>query len=123
MVRPLAILIRRLLWISIGVALVVFAVNNRVITEISLSPLPFSLSLPLWGLLFAGIFIGLIIAATVTGWIRLQGFTQRRKAERRAVYLDKQVTALAEDAHQGRAAKAHNAASDSKPSTALANDS
>lgn len=119
MASSLAILIRRLFWIITGVALVIFAVNNRQITEISLAPMPFSISMPVWGLVFIGIFIGLIVSATVTGWIRLKGFTKRRKAERRADYLDGQMAAMTEDAHHGRAAKAHQAASDTENSTSV----
>lgn len=112
MARPFATLIRRLLWLSVGVTLIIFAVNNRQITEISLFPLPYGIAIPVWGVLFAGIFIGLSISAFVTGWIRLQGFTKRRQAERRADYLDSQVAAMAEDTHKLKAAKAHSDASD-----------
>ncbi len=112
MARSFAILIRRLLWLIVGIALIVFAVSNRQITEISFAPLPYSILIPIWAVLFAGIFIGLIISAFVTGWLRLEGFTKRRKAERRADYLDSQMSAMAEDTHKIKAAKAHEDASD-----------
>ncbi len=112
MAHSFAILIRRLLWLIVGVALIIFAVNNRQITEISFAPLPYGIPAPIWAVLFAGIFIGLIISAFVTGWLRLQGFTKRRKAERRADYLDGQMAAMAEDTHKIKAAKAHENASE-----------
>lgn len=107
MAHSIAILIRRLLWLVGGIALVIFAVSNRQIIEISIAPLPYALSVPVWGVLFAGIFIGLIVSAFVTGWLRLQSFTKRRKAERRADYLDSQMSAMAEDTHKLKAEKAH----------------
>lgn len=112
MARSFAILIRRLMWLIIGVGLVIFAVNNRQVTEISFNPLPYAVPIPIWGVLFAGIFIGLIVSAFVTGWLRLQGFTKRRQAERRADYLDSQMAAMAEDTHKLKAEKAHKDASE-----------
>lgn len=112
MARSFAMLIRRIVWLVLGIALIIFAINNRQITEISLAPLPYALPVPVWTVLFAGIFIGLVIAALVTGWLRLKGFTERRKAERRADYLDSQVTAMAEDTHKLKAEKAHKEASE-----------
>lgn len=112
MLSSLWIFCRRLLWVAFAVLLIFFAVNNRQNVVISLEPFGYLAPVPAFWLIFIGIFIGLIAAAAVTGWLRLQGFTKRRKAERRADYLEGQVSALAEDAHLHRAEKAHNAASE-----------
>lgn len=117
--QSLISLIRRLLWIVIGAFLVFFSVNNREWVDLSFSPLSFSLSVPLYSLLFVGIFLGLMLAATVTGWIRLKGFARRRRAERRADFLEDRVSALSEDAHKSHAEKAHTAASDESAAGAL----
>lgn len=111
MAHSLATLIRRLIWLLIGLALIVFAVSNRHITEISFSPVPYGVKVPVWAVLFTGIFIGLLIASFVTGWLRLKGFTARRKAERRAEEMGAQMSAMAEDSHKIKAAHAHEQAS------------
>jgi uncharacterized integral membrane protein len=120
MAQSLFRLIRRSLWILLGISLIIFAVNNRQGVELSFAPLWGSIPVPAWLILFAGIFIGLLVSATVTSWLRLEGFARRRKAERRADYLDDQMTAMAEDAHAGRAHKAHTAASEGGAPAALA---
>jgi len=112
MAKSLTRLIRRLAWILIGLCLIFFSVNNRGAVEISFRPLAESYAIPIWWILFAGIFIGLIVSAAVTSWLRLEGFTKRRKAERRADYLDDQMSAMAEDAYEGKAHRAHSAASE-----------
>lgn len=118
MAQSLFRLIRRILWVLLGVALIFFAVKNRHTVEISFDPFLGSFHVKLWIVLFAGIFIGLMVSAAVTGWLRLESFAKRRKAERRADYLGEQMAAMAEDAHTGRALKAHTAAGDTEPSSA-----
>jgi len=112
MARSLATLIRRLFWLALALALIFFSVNNREAVPLRFEPFSFTVAVPAYGLLFLGIFIGLIVAGAVTGWLRLKGFTKRRQAERRAGQLETQVAAMAEDAHKGHAAEAHAAASD-----------
>jgi uncharacterized membrane protein YcjF (UPF0283 family) len=112
MARSLAILIRRLFWLLLAALLVLFSINNRDWLVLSFDPFPVSVTLPVYGILFLGIFIGLMVAGMVTGWLRLQGFTKRRQVERRANYLECQVSAMAEDAHKAHAATAHAAASE-----------
>ena len=120
MAQSLFRLIRRILWVMLGIALIFFAVRNRHTVEISFDPFMGSFHIKVWIILFVGIFIGLMVSAAVTGWLRLESFAQRRKAERRAEYLGEQMAAMSEDAHAGRAHKAHSAAGDGEPSSALA---
>jgi len=117
MVKSLSRLIRRAAWIFLGLALIFFAVKNRDSVPVSFEPLLGIYDVPVWVLLFAGIFIGLAVSAAVTSWLRLEGFTKRRKAERRADYLDNQMALMAEDAHKGRAVHAHAAASEGAQDT------
>ncbi|NVJ98842.1 MAG: DUF1049 domain-containing protein [Alphaproteobacteria bacterium] len=110
MAQSLASLIRRLFWIALAILLVFFSVNNRMPVQISFTPFELEMAIPAFLLVFVGIFVGLLLAGGVTGWLRLQGFARRRKAERRASYLEDQVSALSEDAHETRARKAHDTA-------------
>jgi|GEM_PF-1716273 len=110
MAQSLASLIRRLFWILLALFLIYFSVNNRLPVALSFSPFDFTFSVPAFLLVFAGIFIGLMLAAGVTGWLRLKGFARRRQAERRASYLEDQVSALSEDAHKAKAGDAHRTA-------------
>jgi len=112
MVKSLSQLIRRAAWILLGLALIFFAVKNRGGVPVSFEPIAGVQNIPIWIILFAGIFIGLAVSAAVTSWLRLEGFAKRRKAERRADYLDSQMALMAEDAHKGRAAHAHAAATE-----------
>ncbi|NVJ70096.1 MAG: hypothetical protein HWE08_07070 [Alphaproteobacteria bacterium] len=110
MAQSFASLIRRLFWIALALFLVFFSVNNRGPVLLSFDPFDVAFSVPAFLLVFLGIFIGLSLAAGVTGWLRLKGFTRRRQAERRATYLEDQVSALSEDVHKVRAGQAHEAA-------------
>ncbi len=107
MAKSLMLMIRRLFWLLLAAALVIFSINNRSWLPLSFEPFGFSFELPVYGILFLGIFIGLLVAAGVTGWLRLKGLAARRQAERRAGYLEDQVSALSEDAHKAHADVAH----------------
>jgi len=73
--------VRLILWIVFSIFVIAFAVLNRQIVDVWLLPTT-STSLPLFIIFFAGIFVGLIAAALVTGWLRLKSYTARRHAER-----------------------------------------
>jgi uncharacterized integral membrane protein len=64
--------VKLLLWLlllPLTLIFVAFAVANRHAVVISLDPTPLSIEAPLYGLIFAGIFVGLI-AGGVIAWIR-----------------------------------------------------
>ncbi len=105
-------LLRRLWWFVFAVLIVTFSIFNRTGVALSLGPLGSIDGFPVYLIFFLGVFVGLITAAAVTGWLRLQGFAKRRKAERRSRYLEGQVSALSENAHKQHARQAHDAASD-----------
>lgn len=74
-----------LIGLPAAIVLIAFALANRTLVSVSFDPLSndapwFALSLPIWVLLFAGIFLGLIIG-WVGSWIN-QG--KWRKAAREA---------------------------------------
>ncbi len=58
-----------LLLLPLTLIFVAFAVANRHGVTVSLDPMPLSVDAPLYGLVFAGIFIGLI-AGGLIAWIR-----------------------------------------------------
>ena len=109
--------LRTICWLAFALLLVFFSVNNRQGITLSFEPFGYLQDIPAYWLLFLGIFLGLATAGAVTGWLRLQGFAEKRKAERRARYLEGQVSALSEDAHKQRAREAHDAASDTSALT------
>ncbi|WP_262692597.1 hypothetical protein [Kordiimonas aestuarii] len=111
MAQSLGSLIRRIFWFALAVLLILFAISNRQNVVLSLEPFGALMApVPVYGVLFLGIFIGLLIAGSVTGWLRLKGFARRRKAERRAGQLEVQVSALSEDVHKAHAKDAHETA-------------
>lgn len=75
------LLIIRLLFWLITLAVITFAVligiSNRAPVELSLAPVPFSVNLPLYVIVFASLFIGLIL-----GWFvaHASAFMKRRRA-------------------------------------------
>ncbi len=111
MAQSLGSLIRRVFWFALALLLILFSISNRQHVVLSLEPFGALVGpVPLYIVLFLGIFLGLLIAGGVTGWLRLKGFARRRKAERRAEQLEGQVSALSEDVHKAHAAHAHETA-------------
>ncbi|WP_417452002.1 hypothetical protein [Kordiimonas sp.] len=108
MAQSLGSLIRRIFWVALAVLLILFAISNRQPVVLSLEPFGALMApVPVYLVLFLGIFVGLLIAGGVTGWIRLKGFARRRKAERRAGHLEDQVSVLSEDVHKAHAKSSH----------------
>lgn len=101
--------LRYLFWFLLGLLLILFSVNNRHDAEISLTPLLSDIpAIPVYFILFLGIFIGILITGLSLNWLRLKGFTKRRQAERAATNLESQVSSLSEDLHKNKAALAHS---------------
>jgi len=99
-------LLRFLFWLAAGVCLLIFAVSNRGPVWIGFWPFPSEIAVPLWAVFFAGIFLGLVTAGVVTGWIRLKGFVRRRQLARSEDALRRDVDRLAETAHRQAASDA-----------------
>lgn len=97
------VFIRRLVWVTIGLILVIFSVSNHQNIPVDLWPLAYVVEVPLYLILFAGILVGLVAAGFVTGWLRLQSFTARRKAERTSSIMAEKVNRMSEDLSDARA--------------------
>ncbi len=95
--QALANLIRSLFWGLTALIVIVFSVTNRKPFLVDLWPFEINLAIMPYHLLFLGIFIGFVITGSVMSWLRLQEFTRRRKAERRAHDRTQQMQAMAED--------------------------
>lgn len=91
--------IRFILWGLMGLFLIWFAISNRTPVMLGLSWTTLFVEATVYSVFFAGILFGLVIAGTVTGWLRLKGFAARRQAERRAKALENDLDTLAEAAH------------------------
>ena len=92
-------LVKIALWAVLALILIQFAISNRTPIMVGIWPIPYFLEIPAYSLLFAGIFIGLFMAALVTGWLRLQGFTKRRQLERQTKQMAADLTTSQELAH------------------------
>lgn len=75
---------------------VIVAVSNRTIVSFSLHPLPFVWDMPLYLLLFAGIFIGLGAGAMVVVGKSLKQSHNNRKQTKKIRDLENQIKDLGE---------------------------
>ena len=73
-----------LLLLPLTIIFVAFAVANRHFVTLSLDPTPLSIEAPLYGLVFAGIFVGLV-AGGLIAWLRAGRVRRRLRAEQRTV--------------------------------------
>jgi putative membrane protein len=74
-------------WIALLIAIVVaaaLAVANRNAVTFSLDPLPWTIELPLYGVLFAGLVVGLVLGLG-TEWWRGRRWRREARARRREV--------------------------------------
>ncbi len=86
--------LRSLPFILITLVFVAFIVANRHGVMISLAPLPYSAELPLYIVLFAGIFIGFMFAGFVGVIKRLQGAVEHHGLKKESGRLKQQVENL-----------------------------
>lgn len=89
----------------LGLVLMVFTASNTGDVEIGLWPFPGVMVFSIYGLLFAGIFVGLLLAALVTAWDRTRLRWSLRQARKKIGKLESRL-AVAEEAEapspQGR---------------------
>jgi len=79
--------VKLLLWLlllPLTIIFVAFAVANRHLVTLSLDPMPLSIEAPLYGLVVAGIFVGLV-AGGLIAWLRAGRVRRRLRAEQRTV--------------------------------------
>ncbi len=72
-----------ILLLPAGLLAIILAVANRVRVTLSFDPLPFELELPLYVIMLASIFVGIVIGAGVMWWRdgRLRRLARRRGRE------------------------------------------
>ena len=73
-----------LLLLPLTLIFIAFAVANRHVVTLSLDPTPVSIEAPLYGLIFAAIFAGLI-AGGLIAWLRAGRWRRRLREEQRNV--------------------------------------
>ena len=86
--------LRSLPFIIITLIFVAFIVANRQGVMVSFAPLPYSGELPLYIVLFAGIFIGFLFAGWVGVIKRFQGAVERHGLKKESGRLKQQVESL-----------------------------
>ena len=87
-------LIRILLAVVVGVALIVFAIVNREPVEVSFAPFPASIDAPLFAVALVFLFLG-VIAGGIAAWANASGARrQNRELRRRSEALDAQAREL-----------------------------
>ena len=73
-----------LLLLPLILIFVAFAIANRHAVTLSLDPTPLSIEAPLYGLVFTGIFVGLI-AGGLIAWLRAGRWRRQLREEQRTV--------------------------------------
>jgi uncharacterized integral membrane protein len=77
-------LLHWLLLLPLTVIFVAFAIANRQAVTLSLDPAPLSIEAPLFGLIFAGVFAGLV-AGGLIAWVRAGRWRRRLRDEQKTV--------------------------------------
>ena len=95
--------------VLVAVGLIVFSVVNRQAVDVDFFPLPYQVTLPLFVVLFAGIFIGLAAAGLATLLGRMRRAARTRSAEKRAASLEQQMRGLEQDLDRTAGASAAQA--------------
>ena len=95
--------------VLVAVGLIVFSVVNRQAVDVDFFPLPYQATLPLFVVLFAGIFIGLAAAGLATLVGRMRRAARTRSAEKRAASLERQMRGLEQDLDRTAGASAAQA--------------
>jgi uncharacterized integral membrane protein len=79
--------VKLLLWLlllPLILIFVAFAVSNRHGVTISLDPTPLSIEVPVYSLVFAAIFVGLVVGGLIA-WMRAGRWRRQLRAEQRTV--------------------------------------
>jgi len=99
--------LKRILTIIFALVIITLSVFNRQAVGLVWSMSGDSITVPLYLVLFLGIFVGLITVVLTTSWKRLKNFTSKRQADRRVEALEQQVADLSEELgqHRGQAAQ------------------
>ena len=89
--------LKRILTIIFALVIITLSLFNRQAVELVWSMSGDSVSVPLYLVLFLGIFVGLLTVILTTSWQRLKNFTAKRQADRRVEALEQQVVNMSEE--------------------------
>lgn len=84
-------------WLLVLV-LVVFSVSNRGAVTISIFPLPYEVTVPIYLVFFGGLFMGFLLAGFVALWRSAMVGAERRRARRERSELARKVDSLEDEA-------------------------
>lgn len=76
------------------IILLLFSVSNTVQVPVGLFPFPDRVAMPLFVILFAGIFLGIALSALITGGDRLRRGWRLRRAQKRLAATQAELAAL-----------------------------
>jgi len=80
--------------VPVGIAAIAFAVANRQTVSLSLDPLPWTVDIPLFAVLYAGIVGGLLIGVAAEWWRERRVRRAAREAKAAAAALQRENAAL-----------------------------
>jgi uncharacterized integral membrane protein len=101
-----------ILFLVIALIVAALSIANREVVTFSLDPLPFAFDLPLYALMLAAGFIGLIIGSVVT-WLRGHGTRHENRLHKREVEeLKGKNVRLTRELEEARAQKSNGPAPD-----------
>lgn len=89
--------------VFVAVLLVALAIANRNIALLNLDPFPWAVELPLYALLYAAAFIGLVVGALTQWWVDRRWRREARLRRRETAELRKELAALKAAGSQERA--------------------
>lgn len=108
-------LIRIILAVVVGLVVIVFAVVNRHLVEVSFAPFPVNVDLPLFVVALIAVFLG-VLAGGTAAWIgAARTRAESRRLRRRADALEAQVAALQKQLAEAENRRAAAAAADGPP--------
>jgi len=107
--RALKSLLFGLFWLILAVAIGIFAASNPDAVYLRFWPLEARFAVAPWVVLMAGMALGVLLAAVISGWYRLKAFVRTRQTDRQNKRLTAANLSLNEEAGTLRAAAKHEA--------------
>jgi len=84
-------LIRLVLFLILAIVGISVAISNRQPVDLALEPIPFAISVPLYWIIFASLFAGILIGAFTMWWRDGRVRRRARRAESQARTLEKEL--------------------------------
>ena len=96
-------LIRLIVAILVLAVIVIFAIANREIVEVSYAPLPVTMELPLYGVFLIGLVFGVLIGGFSVWFSYLAKARQARKLRNKVWALENQLNLIRQEEEKARA--------------------